>query len=41
MGPLAQSKGHDPLWMVDELVPGEAAVIDDVGVWTPLKNPSI
>ena len=30
MGPLAQSEGHDAPGLFDELVPGEAAVVDDV-----------
>ena len=30
MRPLPHSDGHDAPWLVDELVPGEAAVIDDV-----------
>jgi len=32
MGPLPQSDGHDPPGLIDEAVPGEAAVIDDVVV---------
>jgi len=32
MGPLAQAEGHDAPGLLDELVPGEAAVIDDVVV---------
>jgi len=30
--PLAQADGHDAPWLLDEPVPGEAAVIDDVVV---------
>jgi hypothetical protein len=30
MCPLAQTDGHDALGLVDDLVPCEAAVIDDV-----------
>jgi len=32
MGPVAQSDGHDAPGLVDELVPGVAAVVDDVVV---------
>ncbi len=32
MGPLAQSEGHDAPGLLDELVPGEAAMVDDVVV---------
>ena len=32
MGPLAQSDGHDAPELLDELVPGVAAVSDDVVV---------
>ena len=32
MGPLAQPDGHDAPGLIDELVPGEAAVIDDIVV---------
>ena len=32
MCPLPQPDGHDAPRLVDELVPGEAAVIDDVVV---------
>lgn len=32
MRPLAQSDGHDAPGLIDEAVPGEAAVIDDVVV---------
>lgn len=32
MGPLAESEGHDAPGLLDELVPGEAAVVDDVVV---------
>lgn len=30
MGPFAQAKRHDAPWLIDEAVPGEAAMIDDV-----------
>lgn len=30
MSPLSQSKGHDAPRLLDELVLGEAAVVDDV-----------
>jgi hypothetical protein len=30
MSPLAQTDGHDAPRLIDELVPGEAAVVDDV-----------
>src|SRR5271156_4615086 len=30
MGPLAQSDGHDPPRLIDELVPSIATVVDDV-----------
>src|SRR5271154_1020105 len=30
MGPIAQADGHDGPWLVDELVPGVAAMIDDI-----------
>ena len=32
MGPLAQSDGHYAPWMLDELVPCVAAMVDDVVV---------
>ena len=32
MGPLAQSDGHDPPGLLDELVPSVAAVVDDIVV---------
>ena len=32
MGPLAQSEGHDAPWLVDELVPSLAAVVDKIVV---------
>lgn len=32
MGPFASSDGHDVPWLIDELVPGLAAVVDDVVV---------
>ena len=32
MGPLSQAEGHDPPRLIYELVPGEAAVVDDVVV---------
>ena len=30
MGPLTQTNGHDFRGLIDEFVPGEAAVIDDI-----------
>jgi hypothetical protein len=30
MGPLAKSDGHDGPWLIDEFVPGIAAMVDDV-----------
>ena len=30
MHPLAHADGHDAPWLIDEVVPGEAAVVDDV-----------
>jgi len=32
MGPLAHADRHDAPWLIDEVVPGEAAVVDDVVV---------
>ncbi len=32
MGPVAQSDGHDAPGLIDEFVPGAAAMIDDVVV---------
>ena len=32
MCPIAQSDGHDAPGLIDELVPGVAAVVDDVGL---------
>ena len=32
MRPLAQADGHDAPWLIDEAVPGVAAVVDDVVV---------
>ena len=32
MGPFADADGHDAPWLIDEVVPGEAAVIDDIVV---------
>jgi len=32
MSPLPHSDGHDAPWLTDEVVPGEAAVVDDVVV---------
>jgi hypothetical protein len=32
MRPLSHSDGHDAPWLADEVVPGEAAVVDDVVV---------
>src|ERR1700737_14728 len=31
MNPIAKADGHDP-WLLDEFVPGEAAMVDDVVV---------
>ena len=30
MRPLPHADGHDAPWLIDEVVPGEAAVVDDV-----------
>ena len=30
MCPLSHADGHDAPWLIDEIVPGEAAVVDDV-----------
>ena len=32
MGPIAQADGHDAPWLIDEPVPGIAAVIEEVVV---------
>jgi len=32
MGPLSHGNGHDAPWLIDEVVPSEAAVVDDVDV---------
>ena len=32
MRPLAHADRHDAPWLIDEVVPGEAAVVDDVVV---------
>lgn len=32
MGPLPHADGHDAPWLIDEVVPGEAAVVDDIVV---------
>jgi hypothetical protein len=32
MCPLPHSDGHDAPWLIDEVVPGEAAMVDDVVV---------
>ena len=32
MSPLAQSDGHDAPWLIDELVPGRTAVVDEIVV---------
>ena len=32
MRPIAQADGHDAPWLIDELVPGVAAVVEDVVV---------
>lgn len=43
MGLLAQSEGHDAPGLVDELVPGEAAVVDDVivGLEDAVRKPIV
>ena len=43
MGPLAHTDGHDAPWLIDEVVPGEAAVVDDVvvGFEDPIGEPVI
>jgi len=43
MGPLAQSDGHDPPGLVDELVPGVAAVINEifVGLEDAVREPIV
>jgi len=43
VGPLAQSDGHDAPGLTDELVPGLAAVIDEivVGFEDPVGKPVI
>ena len=38
MSPTAQSDGHDAPRLIDEAVPGEAAVIEDVGVDSQLSR---
>jgi hypothetical protein len=30
--PLAQSDGHDAPWLIDELVPGRTAMVDEIVV---------
>ena len=32
MSPFSGADGHDAPWLVNELVPGEAAVVDDIYV---------
>jgi len=41
VGPFAHSDGHDPPRLIDEVVPGVAAVIDDVveGFEDPVREP--
>jgi len=41
MRPIAESDGHDCPWLVDELVPGVAAMVDDivVGLEDPVRQP--
>ena len=41
MGPIAYAERHDPPWLVDELVPGLATVVDDVveGFEDPVREP--
>ena len=43
MGPLSQSDGHDAPGLLGELVPGEAAVVDDivVGFEDPVREPVV
>jgi len=43
MGPLAHTDGHDAPWLIDEVVPGEAAVVDDivVGLEDAVREPVI
>jgi hypothetical protein len=43
MGPAAQAERHDAPGLVDQLVPGEAAVIEDVGVGgeDPVRQPVV
>ncbi len=40
-GPVSQSDGHDDPWRVGELVPGVAAVVDDivVALEDPIREP--
>ena len=43
MCPLSHANGHDAPWLIDEVVPGEAAVVDDVvvGLEDPVGEPVI
>ena len=43
MCPSAHADGHDAPWLADEVVPGEAAVVDDVvvGFEDPVREPVI
>ena len=43
MRPLPHADGHDAPWLIDEVVPGEAAVVDDVvvGLEDPVGEPVI
>ena len=37
MGPLAQSDGHDFPWLIEEIVPNTAAVIDEIFVGLKMR----
>lgn len=43
MGPLSHSYGHDAPWLIDEVVPSEAAMVDDVvvGFEDPIREPVV
>jgi hypothetical protein len=43
MRPLPHADGHDAPWLTDEVVPGEAAVVDDVvvGFEDPVGEPVV
>ena len=43
MGPIPGSDGHDFPGLVDELVPGKAAVVEDilVGLEDPVREPVV